>query len=162
MKNILIIFPFFLLIIGCATTEKNLDENEYSMPVIVDTTFSDQPAKIDTLEVKIESDQKKAFESKITDPNSKQPAIKSSIEEYSVQIGAFRTEEKAYFFASLARDKLNEDIYNIYDKQMGWYRILIGNFNSLDAAREYRDNLKKKHKEYYDAFVIDVRKEIRK
>lgn len=82
------------------------------------------------------------------------------VENFSIQIGAFEKEENALQFAFNAKNLLKEDIYNIYDRANLIYRVMIGRFNSKDAATEFRDQFVKKFPDYNKAWVIDVNNEV--
>ncbi|MDI6778803.1 MAG: SPOR domain-containing protein [Bacteroidota bacterium] len=160
--NALFIF-IVMLWIGCASTEK-LQEGEKT-PIVKEETPPPPPdtlIKVDTLDVKIETNQKMASEPRPMPPTAHQPVIKTSSDNFSIQLGAFKEEENSLQFAYTAKNRLNEDIYNIFDKGTGLYRVLVGDFSTKESAKEYRDQLVKKFPEYQDAWVVDVKKEIRK
>lgn len=160
--NPLIIFTVILWI-GCTSSEE-MQEGEKT-PIVKEETPPpppDTPVKVDTFDINIETNQKMASEPKPIPPPPPQPVIKTTSENFSVQIGAFKEEENSLQFAYTAKNRLNEDIYNIFDKGTGLYRVLVGDFSIKESAKEYRDQLVKKFPEYQDAWVVDVKKEIRK
>ena len=70
----------------------------------------------------------------------------------SVQIGAFANEMYAERFTSYARTKLNTTV-NMKLSKEGIYRITIGEYNEIDAAREILKFVKSSG--YNDAFIRD-------
>lgn len=83
----------------------------------------------------------------------------NKVPNFSIQIGAFEKEENALQFAYNTKNLLKEDIYNIYDKAKGMYRVMIGSFRTKEAATEFRDQFVKKFPDYNSAWVIDVTNE---
>ncbi|MFA5405204.1 MAG: SPOR domain-containing protein [Ignavibacteria bacterium] len=70
----------------------------------------------------------------------------------SVQIGAFVNKNNADYFTSEAKGRLNVDVYNKLTPE-GVYRILIGEYNDIESAREMMQ--KAKSSGYEDAFIRD-------
>jgi cell division septation protein DedD len=88
--------------------------------------------------------------------------MKTIIGNFSVQLGAFQAEQNALQFAYAAKIKLNENIYNILDKGTNLYRIMVGSFETKDAARTYRDQLVNNNPEYKGAWVVDVNIDVKR
>ena len=70
----------------------------------------------------------------------------------SVQIGAFINQNNADFFTREARERLNADVVSKLTPE-GVYRILIGEYNDIESAREMLS--KAKSSGYEDAFIRD-------
>lgn len=70
----------------------------------------------------------------------------------SVQIGAFINKNNADFFTREARERLNADVVSKLTPE-GVYRILIGEYNDIESAREMLS--KAKSSGYEDAFIRD-------
>ncbi len=152
-----------ILWMGCAPSEE-MQEIE-KIPIEKKEAPPQQPdamVKVDTLDVNIETNQKMASEPRQILPPPPQQVIKKRIENFSIQLAAFKVEENSLQYAYTAKNRLNEDIYNIFDKGTALYRILVGDFSTKESAKVYRDNLVKEFPEYRDAWVVDVKKEIRK
>jgi cell division septation protein DedD len=81
---------------------------------------------------------------------------------FSIQIGAFQAEENSLQYAYIAKNKLDIDTYNIFDKGINLFRVIVGSFETKEAAHQYRDQLVKKFPEYKDAWVIDTNKELKR
>ena len=78
------------------------------------------------------------------------PRIKNS--PMSVQIGAFVNRDNADYFTREARERLKVDVF-VKITPEGLFRILIGEYSDMDAARE----MLKKARDggYIDAFIRD-------
>ena len=70
----------------------------------------------------------------------------------SVQIGSFANENYANRFANIARDNLRTSVKVSLSRE-GLYRILIGEFNDINAAREILSFVK--NNGYNDSFIRD-------
>jgi cell division septation protein DedD len=70
----------------------------------------------------------------------------------SVQIGAFVNQNNADLFTREAREKLSVDVTSKLTPE-GVYRILIGEYNDIESAREMLR--KAKSSGYDDAFIRD-------
>ena len=70
----------------------------------------------------------------------------------SVQIGAFVNQNNADYFTKEARGRLNADVISKLTPE-GVYRILIGEYNDIESAREMLR--KAKGSGYEDAFIRD-------
>lgn len=70
----------------------------------------------------------------------------------SVQIGAFVNKDNAEYFLREAKKRLNADIYLKLTSE-GVYRILIGEYNNIEPARDMLS--KAKGSGYSDAFIRD-------
>jgi len=78
------------------------------------------------------------------------PKIK--ISPMSVQIGAFANRNNADYFTKEARERLKVDIF-VKVTPEGIYRILIGEYTDMEAAREML--MKARQGGYDDAFIRD-------
>jgi len=78
------------------------------------------------------------------------PNIKRS--PMSVQIGAFVNKNNADYFLREAKERLRKDVY-MRTTQEGVYRILIGEFNNIESAREVLSLARGNG--YEDAFIRD-------
>jgi len=78
------------------------------------------------------------------------PKIKTS--PMSVQIGAFVNSNNADYFTREARERLKVDVFVKLTPE-GIYRILIGEYSDIEAAREML--MKARNGGYSDAFIRD-------
>lgn len=78
------------------------------------------------------------------------PKIKTS--PMSVQIGAFVNRDNADYFTREAKERLKVDVFVKLTPE-GLYRILIGDYSDIEAAREML--MKARNGGYSDAFIRD-------
>lgn len=71
---------------------------------------------------------------------------------YSIQIGAFANKKNADAFINEAKSEF-KSLINIKQTPDGLYRILIGEYKTVEDAERVLDNVKKKG--YPDAFIRD-------
>ena len=166
--NLLVILPL-ILVLGCGSSEKATETQKEPQPEVRETpqppSVEEKSAKVDTLDVKIEDNTKVAYEPPPPPPPTTQtqaPVMKTIIGNFSVQLGAFQAEQNALQFAYSAKIKLNENIYNILDKGTNLYRIMVGSFDTKDAARAFRDQVVNNNPEYKGAWVVDVNKDVKR
>jgi cell division septation protein DedD len=172
MKKYLLKFLLTLPIIfvfGCSSSEKTSDAEQRPQSEVTETIppvpDTENTAKVDTLDVQIENNTKVAYETTTSNPPAtpvQKPIIKNNMGNFSIQIGAFQAEENSLQYAYIAKNKLDIDTYNIFDKGINLFRVIVGSFETKEAAHQYRDQLVKKFPEYKDAWVIDTNKELKR
>ncbi|MBI4810871.1 MAG: SPOR domain-containing protein, partial [Ignavibacteriales bacterium] len=75
---------------------------------------------------------------------------------FSVQIGAYKMPDNADRIASLAKERFNMNVYTNYDETDQLYKVMIGDFESKDSARSFRDAMATKYPDdYKDAWVSE-------
>jgi cell division septation protein DedD len=119
----------------------NVTPNE-SKPVTTNSTGTDKPVE----SVPVSS-------SPVTTNKPSTPAASSSSDAgmtFRVQIGAYSNEPSKSKFSGAG--KVNIDLIN------GMYKVTVGNFNSLDEAVKFRDNLKAKG---YSGFIARYKNGVR-
>jgi cell division septation protein DedD len=168
--NLLLIIPLIALL-SCQSSQETTGEQKQPQPEVKEMPppppAEEKSSKIDTLDAKVENNTKVAYVpppiAPPTQPTEQTtPVIKNIMGNFSVQLGAFEREENALQFAYAAKNKLNADIYNIFDKGLNLYRILIGSFDTKEAAHAFRSQLVDKNPEYKDAWVIDINKDLKR
>jgi cell division septation protein DedD len=76
---------------------------------------------------------------------------------FTVQLGAFESEDGAAGVASLARTRFARDVNTVYDPADGLYKVMLGVFDTKDEARSFRDAIVRQYPaEYMDAWVSDL------
>jgi cell division septation protein DedD len=151
-----------IFLIGCSSSEESTNKQETPPPAEVKKA-PEQPIvkqeppvvkKIDTVNVDIQNQQKPIYEPKPTVPPPMQNANPSG--KYSVQIGAYKMPDNADRIASLAKERFNLNVYTSVDKLDNLYKVMIGDFNSKDEARNFRDEMARKFpSDYKDAWVSE-------
>jgi cell division septation protein DedD len=162
------ILLMMILAFGCQSSKETTQEQQ-SQTEVKETPppppAEEKSAKVDTLDVKIEDNTKVAYEPPPPPPATTQtqaPVMKTISGNFSVQLGAFQAEQNALQFAYSAKIKLNENIHNILDKGTNLYRIMVGSFDTKDAARAFRDQVVNNNPEYKGAWVVDVNKDVKR
>ncbi len=107
--------------------------------------------EVDSLKVDIQNTQKSQYQSKTPQSDLKRP-----FGAYSVQIAAHKMPDNADRIADLAKERYNINIYTIYDKNDNLYKVMIGDFNTKEEARNFRDEMVKQFpNDYKDAWVSE-------
>jgi cell division septation protein DedD len=84
------------------------------------------------------------------------PAQKTGIPMWSVQLGAFKSEQGANQLITEAKSKLNAPLYKDYDPASGFYKVTVGSFPTREQAAQYKTEVQAKG--YTDSFVVEVRR----
>lgn len=156
---------FFVVItlsfVGCSSSEETTQKQETPPPPAEVKNTPEQPApkteqptvkKIDTVNVDVQNTQKPTYEPKETPPPP--PTLPTG--KYSVQIGAYKMPDNADRIALLVKERFNLNVYTSLDKMDNLYKVMIGDFNSKDEARNFRDEMARKFpSDYKDAWVSE-------
>lgn len=168
LLNVLLTLPI-IFVLGCSSSKKTSDAEQQPQSEVRETLppapVTENTAKIDTLDVAIESNTKVAYEPTISNPPTppaQKPVFKNIIGNFSIQIGAFQADVNSLQYAHIAKNKLDTDVFNIFDKGINLYRVMVGSFETKEAAHQYRDQLVKNFPEYKDAWVIDTNKDLKR
>lgn len=89
-------------------------------------------------------------------PEVQQKQAVTGLTMWSVQIGAFKSEEGATQAANEARAKFNQPIYKQFDPTAQFYKVTVGSFATRDEASGYK--LEVQAKGYPDAFPVEVKR----
>lgn len=151
-------FVSFLALIGCSSSKQT--EAPPSPPSEVKPSAENPPQvpptvekKIDTLKVDVKDVQKPAYEEKDV-PSPVTNFMPSG--NFSVQIGAYKMPDNADRIASLAKERFNMKVYTLVDRADNLYKVMIGDFNTKDEARDFRDEMASKFPgDYKDAWVSE-------
>ncbi len=160
--SFIIICSFSLLLLfGCGSSNESTQQKE-STP----STTTQKPAdnsgkadqsvttsKVDTVNVvNVQTNAKPTYETKSLDQNTATTA--ASMGNFSVQIGAYKTDENANRAASLAKERFGTTVMTISDKTDGLFKVLVGSFSTREDARKFRDDIASKYPgDYNDAWV---------
>lgn len=168
LLNFLLTLPI-IFVIGCSSSEKTSDTDQQPQSEVREIAppapDTENTAKVDTLDVQIESNTKVAYETTISNPPTapvQKPVIKNIIGNFSIQIGAFQADVNSLQYANIAKNKLDTEVFNIFDKGINLFRVMVGGFDTKEAAHQYRGQLVKNFPEYKDAWVIDTNKELKR
>jgi hypothetical protein len=92
-----------------------------------------------------------------TASSTDQPAQELPKGKFTVQLGAFQSQEGASSVASLAKTRFSKDVYTILDDQDGLFKVMLGAFDTKDLARAFRDTIVREYpQEYKDAWVSEL------
>jgi hypothetical protein len=73
---------------------------------------------------------------------------------FTVQLGAFQSEEGAAAAAALAKSRFSREVYAIFDGSDRLYKVMLGAFDTKEQARSFRDTIVRQFpEEYRDAWV---------
>jgi hypothetical protein len=76
---------------------------------------------------------------------------------FTVQLGAFQSQEGASSVASLAKTRFSRDVYTILNDKDGLFKVMLGAFDTKDLARAFRDTIVREYpQEYKDAWVSEL------
>jgi cell division septation protein DedD len=76
---------------------------------------------------------------------------------FSIQIGAFTTPEKADQWASLARTRFGKNVFTLKDEKTSNTKVLIGEFSIKEDARAFRDQIVQQFPDdYKDAWIFEI------
>lgn len=76
---------------------------------------------------------------------------------FTVQLGAFQSEEGAAAVASLAKSRFSREVYTVLDEHDGLFKVMLGAFDTKDLARSFRDTIVRQYpQEYRDAWVSEL------
>ncbi len=78
---------------------------------------------------------------------------------FTVQLGAFQSEDGAQKIAALTRSRFTKDVYTVFNDTDGLYKVMLGIFDTKDEARAFRDTIVRQFPDdYMDAWVSDLAK----
>ncbi len=76
---------------------------------------------------------------------------------FTVQLGAYQSEEGAAGVAALSRSRFTKEVYTVFNSLDGLYKVMLGMFDSKDAARNFRDTIVRQYPDdYRDAWVSEL------
>jgi len=152
-------FVSFLTLLGCSSSKQTEmpppppSEERPSVIIPPQAPASTVEKKVDTLKVDVKNTQKPAYEEKET-PLPVANVMPTG--NFSVQIGAYKMPDNADRIASLAKERFNLKVYIIVDRADNLYKVMIGDFNTKDEARNFRDEMASKFPgDYKDAWVSE-------
>ena len=156
MKRVL--FAFFVLslfvciaFIGCSGSEQSEKDEMPPPPPAATHNPAEKPKEslpvvkqIDTLKVEVKDADKPKFE-----PTPIQPGNKFERGNYSIQLGAYQMPDNADRIAAIAKERFDMNVYTSFDEKDGLYKVYLGDFETKDAARTFRDVIASKYPEDY-------------
>lgn len=76
---------------------------------------------------------------------------------FTVQLGAYQSEEGAAGVAALSRSRFTKEVYTVFNSVDGLFKVMLGVFDSKDAARNFRDTIVRQYPDdYRDAWVSEL------
>jgi len=137
---------------GCSSSEETEKQNTPPPPPAVEKPVENRviktepPAmkKTDTLNVDIQNTEKPRYEPAPPPDAQAAPAGK-----FSVQIGAYKMPDNADRIGGIAKERFGLKVYSSYDSKDKLYKVMIGDFETKDAARNFRDVMSMKFPEDY-------------
>ncbi len=76
---------------------------------------------------------------------------------FTVQLGAYQAEESAGSIAALTRSRFTKEVYTVFNSVDGLFKVMLGVFDSKDAARNFRDTIVRQYPDdYRDAWVSEL------
>jgi cell division septation protein DedD len=78
---------------------------------------------------------------------------------FTVQLGAYQSEDGASKIAALARSRFTRDVYTVFNDTDALYKVMLGVFDTKEEARNFRDTIVRQFPaDYRDAWVSDLAK----
>ncbi len=78
---------------------------------------------------------------------------------FTVQLGAYQTEDAARAVASVAGSRFTRQIYTVYDTTDRLHKVMLGMFDTKDQARQFRDTIVRQYADdYRDAWVSELKR----
>jgi len=78
---------------------------------------------------------------------------------FTVQLGAYQTEDAARSVASVAGSRFTRQLYTVYDPTDRLYKVMLGMFDTKDQARQFRDTIVRQYADdYRDAWVSELKR----
>lgn len=165
MRNLLFLASFLMIVsLGCAKRQAVQEEEPIEESIIFeeaeDTTgFGDimfeEEAEEDTAEeisLFEEEDIPEVEEDTITEIVEEETTEPATRQGYRVQIGAYEKKSRADKVASMARNRLQENVYVEYIAP--FYKVRAGDFTTRAKADQYKRNLISMG--YKDAFLVET------
>lgn len=76
--------------------------------------------------------------------------------QFTVQLGAYVSEEAAGTVSALAKTRFAREIVTVFDRVDGLHKVMLGVFETKEAARNFRDTIVRQYPgEYNDAWVSE-------
>ena len=76
---------------------------------------------------------------------------------FTVQLGAYQSEEGAEKIASLTRSRYTKEVYIVFNDADALYKVMLGIFDTKDQARGFRDTIVGRYPDdYKDAWVSEL------
>jgi hypothetical protein len=76
---------------------------------------------------------------------------------FTVQLGAFQSQDGAAAVSSLAKSRFSKEVYTLFDERDGFYKVMLGAFDTKDLARSFRDSIVRQFpQDYRDAWVSEL------
>jgi cell division septation protein DedD len=139
-----------VLLIGCSSSRQSSagTSTEPSTAAPAETPAKEEAVKSDTLDVKMEDEQKPQYESN---------AWPSQSGAYAVQVGAYKMQDNADRIVAMTRERFSVAVNSILDRTSGLYKVMVGNFTTKDEARRFRDEMVQRYpNDYKDAWVSEI------
>ena len=147
-----------VLWIGCSSSKQASEGTEQTSTV--PPPVVEQPAvrhdHVDTLDVQTQNKQQPSYQSPSNTPPSTTDAPPPSAGTFTVQVGAYKSQDGADRIAQLAKERFARGVNVLYDAERNLYKVMVGSFLTKDDARVFRDDMVRKYPtDYKDAWVSE-------
>ncbi|MBI5475482.1 MAG: SPOR domain-containing protein [Ignavibacteriales bacterium] len=158
---LLIAIPFILILTlsGCSSSSETEKDEMPPPPPAVENKIKTPPEDIkkqsEAVNKEVNETEKPKYEPppKPVQNNSDKNIIKGN---FAVQIGAYKMSDNADRIASTAKERFNMNVITSFDDAENIYKVFLGDFETKDAARTFRDLMASKYPEdYKDAWVSE-------
>ena len=152
-KKILSLIILSVFLFACSAVQQTTkdEQTEKKEPEIY--VFDDVSAEEDTTQAHEE-----AVDSVLIIPEKVANPAPQTIYEYIVQVGAFSNEDRAKFFVSENKTKLDFPLNISFSKDVGYWVVQLPAFASREEAEKIRDQLWNSG-DFDDAFILTTEKE---
>ncbi|MBI5020317.1 MAG: SPOR domain-containing protein [Ignavibacteriales bacterium] len=144
-------------LIGCSGSEQSEKDEMPPPPPVTQEPVKKQAEpspvvkQVDTLKVEVKDIDKPKFE-----PAPINPENKFERGNYSIQLGAYKMPDNADRIAAITKERFNMNVYTSFDTTDELYKVYLGDFETKDAARTFRDVISFKYPEdYKGAWVFE-------
>ena len=149
MKIKILFLSFSVLILyACSSSENTVQQEQKKEPEVY---VFDDVSKIDSAKTEIPQQSK-------TIQEVKQPeAIKSNVQSFILQVGAFTSKERAETFVKENQSKISQKMEISFSNQVQLYVVQLPSLSMREEAEKLRNELWK-IPSFKDAFIITVNK----
>ena len=151
-----------IVLAGCSSSKQSAggtEQNSAPPPTVMQ-----QPDvrhdRVDTLDVQTQNKEQPSYQSPSTPSSLPSPsrttAPSLSPGTFTVQVGAYKSQEGADRIAQLAKERFARGVNVLYDATTNLYKVMVGSFLTKDDARSFRDEMVRNYPtDYKDAWVSE-------
>ena len=156
LRMLLVPLPL-LILAGCSSSHdasKGGDQPPVTTQAPASQSGGQQPAgeRVDTVTADKQNTPRPAYDAGTTPVAPSAAGLPSG--NYSVQIGAYKESANADRIVSLTKERFPNTVYMFQDKTDNLFKVMIGDFATVEEGRKFRDDMAKAFPaEYQDAWV---------